>query len=81
MAMIVAHVRRLATLFKADAKPMKVKLTPRSSTMKALTNVAPATEGGDDTPKSPAENSSKMCFLTAVHKITLWDERRYPGPG
>ena len=62
MAMIVAHVRRLATLFKADAKPMKVKLTPRSSTMKALTNVAPATEGGDDSPKSPAKNSSKMCF-------------------
>ena len=40
--MATTHVRMLATLAAAIARPMKDKLTLRSSTRKARTNVAPA---------------------------------------
>ena len=40
------HVRTLATFCAAIAAPMKDKVTLRSSTRKARTNVAPAENGG-----------------------------------
>ena len=49
------HVRMLATLAAAKATPMKDKLTLRSSTRKAHTNVAPAENSGQRTQNDTKE--------------------------